>query len=135
MVGGEISDAGLIDEMKEHSRRAVENRDFRTVEFDADVINTGRIKRRQEVLDGQYLRSIAFERHGEFLLRNPLNPPWNLSIFEICSHKDHPGIRGRWQEPKRNELAGVEADSLGFNGSSKGTLAHSVTLALQLLFL
>jgi hypothetical protein len=105
LEGGQVLDPSFVDKVQKHPRRAVKNRNLRTIDFDANVIDPSRVQRGEKMLNRHHLSAVALQGHCQFLLCYPLYPGWNFPAFAISPHEHNAGVGGCRQKAKRNQLS------------------------------
>ena len=122
----EAAEASLIEELEEGLGGTVEDGDFDVVEVDEDVVDAVGVGGGEKMLGGGEQDALLHEAGGVADAGDVVAVRFDWEIVEVDAAKDYAGIRGSGLKAEFSVNAGMETDSLGFDGAMDSGLKHGV---------
>ena len=127
-----LDDAALVDERRERSGGAVDDRRLGGVHFDDRVVDAHAAERGEHVLDGVELHRVRRDGGLALQVGHHLGDGADLGFAEeVDAAEDEAGVGGAGLEGQGDLLAGVEGLAFDRGFSSEGALFHAVHLVIH----
>lgn len=129
---GLIDDARLMDERRERTRGAVDDRRFGGIEFDDGVVDAHAAERGEHVLDRVQLDGVGGDGRLALQVGDHFRDRPDLGFAEkVDAAEDEAGVGGARFEGQGDLLAGVEGLAFDRGFFSEGALFHAVPIVIH----